>query len=102
MIRIDVNAGQNRYPIFIEYGLAPQLGRLLEQSNAPKRRFFISSPLVWKFHGKTLSRAVPKTEPILLPDGERHKQLVTVSRAYESLIKLEADRGSGVVAVGGG
>jgi 3-dehydroquinate synthase len=102
MIRIDVSAGQNRYPIFIEHGVTQQLGRLLEQSNAPKRRFFISSPLVWKFHGKTMAKAVPKTEPILLPDGERHKQLVTVSRAYESLIKLEADRGSGVIAVGGG
>ncbi len=102
MIRIDVAAGQHKYPIFIEHGLTGQLGRLLEQSNAPKRRFFISSPLVWKYHGKAMARAVPRTEPILLPDGERHKQLVTVARAYESLIKLEADRGSGVIAVGGG
>jgi 3-dehydroquinate synthase len=102
MQRIDVSAGTNRYPIYIEHGLTAQLGRLLEQSNAPKRQFFVSSPLVWKLHGKAIAKAVPRTEPILLPDGERHKQLVTVSRAYESLIKLEADRGSGIIAVGGG
>ncbi|MCM3881284.1 MAG: 3-dehydroquinate synthase [Vicinamibacterales bacterium] len=102
MLRVDVSAGQNRYPIFIEHGLTAQLGRLLDQSNTPKRRFFISSPLVWKLHGKAMAKAAPRTEPILLPDGERHKQLVTVSRAYESLIKLEADRGSTVIAVGGG
>ena len=102
MLRVDVSAGPHRYPIYIEHGLTSQLGRLLDQSSAPAQRFFVSSPLVWKLHGKAMARAVPRTEPILLPDGERHKQLVTVARAYESLLKLEADRGSGIVAVGGG
>ena len=102
MLRVDVSAGANRYPIYIEHGLTAQLGRLLEQSKAPTRKFFVSSPLVWKLHGKAMAKAVPRTEPILLPDGERHKQLATVSRAYETLIKLEADRGSGIIAVGGG
>jgi 3-dehydroquinate synthase len=102
MLRVDVSAGANRYPIYIEQGLTAQLGRLVESSTAGRRQFFISSPLVWKLHGKAMSRAVPRTEPILLPDGERHKQLSTVARAYESLIKLEADRGSGIIAVGGG
>ena len=49
-----------------------------------------------------MAKAVPKTETILLPDGEKYKQLATASRAYESLIKLEADRGAGIIAVGGG
>src|SRR3954465_3444356 len=102
MLRIDVSAGTHRYPVYIEHGLTAQLGRLLEQSKAPARQFFVSSPLVWKLHGRGLAKAVPRTEPILLPDGERHKQLVTVSRAYESLIKLEADRGSGINRGGGG
>jgi 3-dehydroquinate synthase len=102
MLRIDVSAGTHRYPVYIEHGLTAHLGRLLEQSKAPSRQFFVSSPLVWKLHGKAMAKAVPRTEPILLPDGERHKQLVTVARAYESLIKLEADRGSGIIAVGGG
>ena len=79
-----------------------QLGRLMKSPKAGARRFFISSPLVWKLHGKTLSRAVPRTEVILLPDGERYKQLATIARAYDSLIKLEADRGATIIAVGGG
>ena len=66
------------------------------------RQFFVSSPVVWKFHGRAMAKAMPKTEVILLPDGEKFKQLSTVSRAYESLIKLEADRGAVVIAVGGG
>jgi 3-dehydroquinate synthase len=41
-------------------------------------------------------------EPILLPDGERYKNLQSVSRIYEALIRGGADRGSAIVALGGG
>lgn len=103
MIRIDITVGSHSYPIYIEHGLTAQMGRLIEQSPKPASRcFFISSPLVWKLHGKSLAKALPKTETILLPDGEKWKQLGTAARAYESLIKLEADRAAAIVAVGGG
>jgi 3-dehydroquinate synthase len=102
MLRIDVSAGSHRYPIYIEHGLTAQLGRLVDTARPGARHFFISSPLVWKLHGRAISRALPRTEPILLADGERFKQLATVSRAYESLIKLHADRGANIIAVGGG
>jgi 3-dehydroquinate synthase len=103
MLRVDVRTGSQSYPVYIEHGLTAQLGRLIDSSPKPaSRQFFISSPLVWKLHGRTLAKSVPRTETILLPDGERYKQLATASRAYESLIKLEADRGAGIIAVGGG
>ena len=102
MLRIDVRTGSATYPIYIEHGLTAQLGRLMEPLKTASRQFFVSSPLVWKFHGRTMAKALPKTETILLPDGEKYKQLATASRAYESLIKLEADRGAGIIAVGGG
>ncbi len=41
-------------------------------------------------------------EPVLLPDGERHKQLTTVSRIYDALIRAGADRATTILAVGGG
>ncbi len=103
LLRVDVKTTSHNYPIYIEHGLTAQLGRLIESSgHAASRQFFVSSPLVWKFHGKAMARAIPKTETILLSDGEKYKQLATVQRAYESLIKLEADRGAGIIAVGGG
>src|SRR5205809_322378 len=74
MLRIDVSAGSAKYPIYIEHGLTAQLGRLVEQAKPGARHIFISSPLVWKLHGKALRRAMPRTEPLLLPDGERYKQ----------------------------
>ena len=102
MLRIDVRTGSTPYPIYIEHGLTAQIGRLMEPHKTASRHVFISSPLVWKFHGRAMAKALPKTETILLPDGEKYKQLATASRAYESLIKLEADRAAGIVAVGGG
>jgi 3-dehydroquinate synthase len=103
VLRVDVRSASHTYPVYIEHGLTAQLGRFIESSPKPvSRHFFISSPLVWRLHGKAMAKAVPKTEAILLPDGEKYKQLSTAARAYESLIKLDADRGAGIIAVGGG
>jgi 3-dehydroquinate synthase len=41
-------------------------------------------------------------EPILIPDGERHKHLATVGRIYDALIRAGADRATTIVAIGGG
>src|SRR5256886_11773420 len=48
-----------------------------------------------------LARAMA-AEAILIPDGERFKQLQTVSRIYEALIRANADRASTLVTFGGG
>src|SRR5207342_1449777 len=36
------------------------------------------------------------------PDGERYKNLQSISKVYEALIRANADRGSTIIAVGGG
>jgi 3-dehydroquinate synthase len=99
---IDVRAATGRYPVLIGEGLARTLGRLLDEHGVGPRRLVVSNPLVWRLHGEAVERALPGTTAILVPDGERHKTLATVTRIYESLIRAEADRGSVVVAVGGG
>jgi 3-dehydroquinate synthase len=57
---------------------------------------------VWKLHGPQFARAVAVAEPILVPDGERFKQLSTVSRIYDALVRASADRASTVITFGGG
>ena len=78
------------------------LGRLLDDLRLPARRFVVSSPLVWRLHGERVGRAIPAAEPILVPDGERFKQLPTVSRVYDALIRANADRASTLITFGGG
>jgi 3-dehydroquinate synthase len=62
----------------------------------------VSNPVIWRFHGAQIQRALGQAEPILIPDGERYKNLQSVSRIYDPLIKSHADRGSAIIAVGGG
>ena len=101
-IRIDVDTGSRTSAIWIGDGIAEQLPGLLDAHGVGRRRFIVSSPVIWRLHGTQLQRVAGDTEPILIPDGERNKNLQSVSRIYESLIRAGADRGSALVAVGGG
>jgi 3-dehydroquinate synthase len=99
--RIDVSTTSRRYVVTLGEGAISRLSATLDEARAPARRFVVSSPLVWRLHGKTFATA-SKAEPILVPDGERFKQLQTVSRVYETLIRANADRESTLITFGGG
>jgi 3-dehydroquinate synthase len=100
-ISLDVRTPSRSYLLTLGDGVLGQLSRILDQVKAPARRFVVSSPVVWRFHGERFAAACP-AEPILVPDGERYKQLATVSRVYEALIRANADRASTVITFGGG
>jgi 3-dehydroquinate synthase len=101
MVRIEVDTPSRRYAITLDQAVLDLLPRVLDEVKAPARRFVVSSPVVWRFHGARLAKA-GIGEPILVPDGERYKQLQTVSRVYESLIRANADRASTLLTFGGG
>jgi 3-dehydroquinate synthase len=100
--RVDVNAGSRSSTVWIGEGVLEQLPQLLDAHGVGARRFIVSSPTVWRFHGAQIQAVLGGVDPILLPDGERFKNLQAVSRVYEALIRAGADRGSAIVAVGGG
>jgi len=101
-VRIDVPTPSRAYSVTIGDGALDAVGRTLDDLGAPGRRFIVSSPLVWRLHGPQLARAVTAAEPILVPDGERYKQLATVSRIYDALVRVNADRSSTLLTFGGG
>ncbi len=101
-VRIDVSTPSRPYTVTIGDGLIDRLGATLDAIGAPARRFVVSSPLVWRLHGPQLARATGLSEPILVADGERFKQLSTVTRIYDALIRANADRASTVITFGGG
>ncbi len=101
-VRIDVPTPSRAYAITIDDGALDRVGRLLDELKVPARRFVVSSPAVWRLHGAQVARGTHGVEPILIPDGERFKQLATVARVYDALVKAEADRGSTLVTFGGG
>jgi 3-dehydroquinate synthase len=99
--RLHVRAASGAYPIDIAAGISARIGAIADALGAPARRFIVSNPTVWRFHGDTLAD-LTREEPILLPDGERFKQLPTVGRIYDALIRASADRATTIIAVGGG
>jgi 3-dehydroquinate synthase len=100
-VHVDVSTPSRRYAVTLGDGVIGQLTTLLDEVKAPARRFVVSSPTVWRFHGARFEAAC-KAEPIIVPDGERYKQTPTVMRVYDALIKANADRSSTLVTFGGG
>jgi 3-dehydroquinate synthase len=101
-IRIDVTTPSRSYLVTVALNAIERLSQLLDEAQVPERRFVVSSPLVWRLHGLRVARALSIAAPIVVPDGERFKQLYTVSRVYDGLIRANADRASAVVTFGGG
>ena len=100
-VLLEVGSHSGRYGVHIEPGVVSRLGALLDAARLPKRRFVVSNTTVWRIHEDAVA-GVSSEDPILLPDGERHKNLQTVGRIYDGLIRARADRSSAIVAVGGG
>jgi len=90
------------YAIRIGAGLLNALGGELDAAGFPRRRILVSSPVVWRLFGDRVQASLPGVPVVLAPDGERHKNLKTVSTIYDAFLRLGADRGTGIVAVGGG
>jgi 3-dehydroquinate synthase len=100
--RVDVHAGAHPSTIWVGDGIVDRAAALLDEHGIGARRFIVSSPVIWRFHGERIQQALGGGEPILIPDGERYKNLQSVSRIYDPLIRAGADRGSTIIAVGGG
>ncbi|MEW6320932.1 MAG: 3-dehydroquinate synthase [Acidobacteriota bacterium] len=99
--RVEVTTTGGSYPVYIAAGAVAHLGSLIEAAAPGSRRFVVSSPPIWKRHGRAFEK-VASAPPVLIPDGERHKTAVTVNKVYEALLEAKADRSAVVIAVGGG
>ncbi len=100
-VRLNVRTRFGEYGIEIAPDSTRRLAATLEAARLPARRFVVASQTVWRLHGDRLQN-ITADEPILIPDGERYKQLATVGKIYDALIRAGADRLSTIIAVGGG
>ena len=101
-VRVDVDAGSRSSTLWIGEGTTGRIESLLAAHGVGARRFVVSSPTIWRLHGAAIQQALGGIDPILVPDGERYKTLSSVSKIYDALVRGGADRGSALIAVGGG
>ncbi len=100
--RVVVAAASGPYAVVIGDGAINALGAEMNGAKLSGRRLLISSQRVWDFHGPKFRKAGADRTPILVEDGERYKNLNTVARVLDALVKAEADRSTVIIAVGGG
>jgi 3-dehydroquinate synthase len=100
--RISVSAAAGPYSVLIGGGAIDALGAEMDRAKLGQRRILISSDRVWNFHGERFRKLGADRTPILIEDGERYKNLNTVARLLDALVKVQADRSTVIVAVGGG
>ncbi len=100
--RLTVSAAAGPYPVIIGPDSIKSLGRELDALKLGPRRMLVSSHRVWEFHGLLFRNIGAERTPILVEDGERYKNLNTVARVLDALVKAKADRSTTIVAVGGG
>jgi 3-dehydroquinate synthase len=100
--RITVAAAGGPYSVLIGHHAIDSLGRELDLLKLAPRRILVSSPRVWDFHGPRFRKLGADRTPILIEDGERYKNLNTVARLFDALVKAQADRATTLIAIGGG
>ena len=106
MQTLNVNLGARSYPIYIGAAILARAGEFLKQAGLQGRVAVISNPTVAQLYLDRLHQSLRNSGfevvPILVPDGEEHKNLRSLQMVYDGLIAERLDRKSSVLALGGG
>jgi len=104
MIEVPVDLGERSYPITIGHGLTASLHDLLRPLSG-RRIAVVSSRRIWGLHGRRLESSLKRlgaVSRVLIPDGERNKNLTTLAAVHDGLLGGGMGRDGLVVAFGGG
>jgi 3-dehydroquinate synthase len=102
-IRVDTPSA--RYDVFAGSDLLATPGSRIERvtGRLPRRVFVLTSPEIWALWGEALEQSFAQPPiALFLPAGEKHKTLSSVERLARQMIEAGGDRGSLLIAFGGG
>jgi 3-dehydroquinate synthase len=103
---IPVSLGARSYRILVDPGLTRRVGTELARLGVGSKVALFSDTAILARHGdrvrESLSQAGFEVATVELPEGESAKTLEIAGRAWDALIAAGLDRGSTVVALGGG
>lgn len=81
-------------------------GELFAQRLKAKRALIVSNSVVAPLYLARLKTALAqadiRTNEVILPDGEAHKDWPTLNRIFDALMAMRADRATPLIALGGG
>ena len=106
MQTLIVNLSDRSYPIHVGAEMIERTGQLMQQAGLLGKVAIVTNPTVAQLYldpvHEALSQAGFETTPVLLPDGEEHKTLKSLSTIYDRLVAERFERKSCVLALGGG
>ena len=106
MQTLKVNLGDRSYPIHVGDGILSAAGDFLQQAGLRGKVAVITNPTVAQLYLDPVHESLTRTgfdvTPVLIPDGEEHKNLGSLSAIYDRLIADRFERRSCMLALGGG
>ena len=103
---IPVNLGSRSYRILVAPGALARVGEELGRLGVGAKVALFSDPGILARHGRPvrqgLERAGFQVTVVELPEGESAKTVEVAGRGWDALLDAGLDRGSTVVALGGG
>lgn len=105
MQTIRVETPSAKYEVVTGSGLLAELAPRIERvvRRLPRRVFVVTSPEIWALWGKKFLQSFDEAPVALfLPPGEQHKTLKSAERLLREMVRVNGDRGSLLIAFGGG
>ncbi|KAF8759404.1 hypothetical protein HU200_010449 [Digitaria exilis] len=104
---VDVDLGDRSYPIYIGAGLLDEPD-LLQRHVHGKRVLVVTNTTVAPLYLEKVTWALTHNNPnvsvesVILPDGEKYKDMDTLMKVFDKAIESRLDRRCTFVALGGG
>jgi 3-dehydroquinate synthase len=100
-----VDTPSAKYSVFTGGGLLKNLAPRIERAvgKLPRRVFVLTSPEIWALWGNRIEQSFAEAPIVLfLPAGEKYKTIASVDRLVREMARAGGDRGSLLIAFGGG
>ena len=102
---IRVETPSAKYDVFAGSGLLETLAPRIERAVGPlpRRVFVLTSPEIWALWGRFVQQSFGQGLAVMfLQPGEKHKTMASVERLTREMVRAGGDRGSLLIAFGGG
>ena len=106
MIDVPVKLGPRSYRILVGAGLLSQAGPEISRLGVGRKLALLTDPAIQSLYGEIVAQSLAGANfdvtTVLLPEGERAKTLEVAASTWDRLLEAGLDRGSAVIALGGG
>lgn len=106
MRTLTVALGERSYPVYFEHDAEARLVERVQAAAPHGRVVLVSDQTVFDLHGARVTQALRHAglavAALRFPAGEVHKTLSTVARLADEALAFGVDRGTPVLALGGG